>query len=51
LYEKVKRRVMGSRSDQEPQILMLGAPDPAFPLAPAFHLDRTHEPREPVRYR
>lgn len=51
LYEEVKRRVMGSRSGQEPQILMLGAPDSAFPLAPAFHLDRADEPREPVRYR
>lgn len=51
LHEEVKRRVMGTRSDQEPQILMLGAPDPEFPLEPAFRLDRTHEPRETVRYR
>jgi hypothetical protein len=50
-YEEVKRRVMTARSGQEPQILMLGAPDPAFPLEPAFHLDRTREPRETVRYR
>jgi hypothetical protein len=51
LYEEVKRRVMQTRSNQEPQILMLGAPDPAFPLLPAFHLDRTPEPPETVRYR
>jgi hypothetical protein len=36
LYEAVKSRVMRIKSDQEPQILMLGAPDPDFPRAPAF---------------
>ncbi|HEU4885232.1 MAG TPA: caspase family protein [Longimicrobium sp.] len=36
LFDEVKRRVMRVKSDQEPQILMLGAPDPAFPQAPAF---------------
>jgi len=36
LYEAVKSRVMRTKSDQEPQLLMLGAPDPDFPRAPAF---------------
>jgi hypothetical protein len=40
LYEAVKRRVMGIKSDQEPQILMLGAPAPDFPRAPAFRPQR-----------
>lgn len=40
LYEAVKRRVMRIKSDQEPQILMLGAPDPDFPHAPAFRPQR-----------
>jgi hypothetical protein len=39
LYEEVKRRVMGIESDQEPQIQMLGSPDPGFPLLTAFHVD------------
>lgn len=51
LYEEVKDRVMRARSGQSPQILMVGAPDAAFPLAPAFHLDCIPEPREAVRYR
>lgn len=37
LYERVRQRVMGEVVGQEPQILMLGAPDPDFPLLPAFH--------------
>lgn len=36
LFEEVKGRVMAIKSDQEPQILMLGATDAAFPKAPAF---------------
>lgn len=40
LHRQVRDRVMTERCTQEPQILMLGASDPAFPLAPAFHLDR-----------
>jgi hypothetical protein len=36
LFDQVKRRVMRIKSDQEPQIMMLGAPDPGFPNAPAF---------------
>jgi hypothetical protein len=37
LYETVKERVMSRRTSQHPQILMLGTPDPAFPLEAAFH--------------
>jgi hypothetical protein len=46
LYWRVRERVMTERSCQEPQILMLGSPDPGFPLEPAFHLGRrsTHGP-------
>jgi hypothetical protein len=40
LYEAVKSRVMRIKSDQEPQILMLGAPDPDFPRTPAFRPER-----------
>ncbi|WP_420126199.1 caspase family protein [Longimicrobium sp.] len=39
LHGEVHARVM-CRARQTPQILMLGVPDPAFPLEPAFHLDR-----------
>jgi hypothetical protein len=35
---------------QEPRIRMLGAPDPAFPMERAFHLDR-HAPRLRPGYR
>ncbi|HEX2076139.1 MAG TPA: caspase family protein [Longimicrobium sp.] len=38
LYAEVRQRVMAERPTQEPQILMLGAPDPTFPLAPAFRV-------------
>ena len=31
---------MGETHGQEPQLLMLGAPDERFPLQMAFHLDR-----------
>jgi len=44
LYEAVKRRVMSIKSDQEPQLLMLGAPDPDFPRAPAFRPQREPAP-------
>lgn len=40
LHEEVKRRVMGIKYDQEPQILMMGATDADFPLAPAFRPQR-----------
>jgi hypothetical protein len=40
LYEAVKKRVMNIKSDQEPQILMMGAPAPEFPQAPAFRPQR-----------
>jgi hypothetical protein len=36
LFDAVRGRVMGIKGDQVPQILMLGAPDPEFPKAPAF---------------
>lgn len=36
LYEAVKNRVTRGRTSQHPQILMLGEPDPAFPLELAF---------------
>lgn len=40
LHEVVRTRVMGETHNQEPQILMLGAPDERFPQQMAFHLDR-----------
>lgn len=41
LYRLVRDRVMVERATrQEPQILMLGSPDPGFPLERAFHLER-----------
>jgi hypothetical protein len=43
--------VMDEVCNQEPQILMLGAPDPAFPLMPAFRVQRGPEPDATVRYR
>ena len=51
LYKDVEQRVMRVKCDQEPQIVRLGAPDPAFLLAPAFRLEggRAHAPG--VRYR
>lgn len=51
LHWRVRERVMAETCAQEPQILMLGAPDPAFPLKPAFHLDRTSAPRRTMRSR
>jgi hypothetical protein len=50
LHRQVRDLVMTNGSRQDPQILMMGAPDPAFPLETAFHL----EPRVPgkaVTYR
>lgn len=40
LYWRVQQRVMAERPSQEPQILMLGAPDLGFPHAPAFRVER-----------
>jgi len=41
LHRLVRDRVMAERGPrQEPQILMLGSPDPGFPLERAFHLER-----------
>lgn len=42
LFDEVRKRVMRVNSDQEPQILMLGAPDPEFSKAPAFRPERGH---------
>ncbi|HVH13246.1 MAG TPA: caspase family protein [Longimicrobium sp.] len=39
LYAQIRERVMTERCRQEPQLLMLGAPDPTFPLERAFHLN------------
>jgi metacaspase-1 len=36
LFDDVRQRVLRANPDQEPQLLMLGAPDPGFPRAPAF---------------
>jgi hypothetical protein len=48
LYGKVKERVMSRRTSQHPQILMLGTPDPQFPLEPAFRrAARQADPQEP----
>lgn len=40
LFDEVKKRVMRIKGDQEPQIMMLGAPDPGFSTAPAFRPQR-----------
>ncbi|HKP76968.1 MAG TPA: caspase family protein, partial [Longimicrobiaceae bacterium] len=39
LHDRVSERVRREAHDQDPQLLMLGAPDPGFPLETAFHLD------------
>jgi hypothetical protein len=36
LFDEVKKRVMRRKSEQQPQIMMLGARDVEFPDAPAF---------------
>ena len=43
LYTKLRARLM-SASSQEPQIVMLGAPDLAFPMETAFHRDGPARP-------
>lgn len=49
LYKEVKRKVQHENQRQEPQILMVGKPDPAFPLGPAFRPPtRKAAPHEPV---
>lgn len=40
LHRRLYDRVKHETADQDPQILMLGAADPDFPLDVAFHLDR-----------
>jgi hypothetical protein len=48
LHQSVCDRIQSETQEQAPQILMLGAPDPEFPLETAFHLDR-QVMRGPVR--
>jgi hypothetical protein len=48
LHACVSRKVLCAGVRQEPQIVMAGAPDPAFPLETAFHLDRRTLRRPPV---
>ena len=40
LHRALCERVRHDNPQQEPQIMMLGTPDPDFPLEMAFHLDR-----------
>ena len=40
LYDEVTRRVMDEGARQEPQLVMLGTADEAFPAARAFHVQR-----------
>ncbi len=40
LHQRLCERVQRDNPVQEPQIAMLGTPDPRFPLEVAFHLDR-----------
>ncbi|MBV9775113.1 MAG: caspase family protein [Gemmatimonadetes bacterium] len=40
LHKHLCERVQNDNPQQEPQIMMLGTPDPEFPLEMAFHLDR-----------
>jgi len=39
LHRHLRERVQHDNPEQEPQISMLGTPDPDFPLEMAFHLD------------
>ncbi|HST58226.1 MAG TPA: caspase family protein [Longimicrobium sp.] len=50
LHRQVRDRVMSERSSQDPQILMIGAADPGFPLETAFHL-APPSTTPPVAYR
>ncbi|MFL5539160.1 MAG: hypothetical protein ACJ8J0_09210, partial [Longimicrobiaceae bacterium] len=40
LHDLVSAQVRRDTHGQDPQLLMLGAPDTAFPQQMAFHLDR-----------
>ncbi|MEW5925936.1 MAG: caspase family protein [Gemmatimonadota bacterium] len=40
LHSRLCERVRHDNPGQEPQIMMVGTPDPDFPLERAFHLDR-----------
>lgn len=48
LHEELRRRVTCARGCQAPDILMLGAADPGFPLETAFHRSRSTVGRSPV---
>ena len=48
LHHEVSQGVKGERGSQHPQIVALGASDPAFPLATAFHRGPPPGPRPPV---
>jgi hypothetical protein len=50
LHRIVRDRVVAETPGQEPQILMLGAADPSFPLEVAFHLDRSVMRGRPERF-
>lgn len=51
LHRQIRDCVMSERCTQEPQILMLGASDPSFPLEPAFRVDRGGPSRDRINYR
>jgi hypothetical protein len=51
LYHDVRQRVMNEKSDQEPQILILGAADPSFALEPAFRVEEDRSPLAAKLYR
>lgn len=51
LYRRVSELVRRENSCQDPQIQMLGAADPAFAVATAFHREPQREPGRRVRYR
>jgi metacaspase-1 len=48
LYRAVRERMLVEPRRQEPQLRMLGTADPAFPLEPAFHLNRRPSGRASV---
>lgn len=50
LYEQVKKEVQKENPLQEPQILMVGKPDPDFPRQPAFRrsVKPAADPQEPM---
>lgn len=51
LYEEVRQRVMKEKSNQHPQILIIGAADPSFALEPAFRVEEDRSPLAAKLYR